>query len=107
MVGSRLDGFEQDAGIAEGEAAEDVIESVEHRLVGAPVDPQAEDAAVGAGEVEGLEIRREFGGSESIDGLLGVADEHRGDRGVAVEERRAEPRPLDLIGVLEVLDHDV
>ena len=101
-----LDRFEEDIGGTELLSGEDRLDRGEHRGVGTPVGGQGPDDTAGAGGVgPGLEVRGELSPPESVDRLLGIADDHHRDR-TALEERGPEDVPLDTVGVLELVDHD-
>ena len=55
-------------------------------------------------EGAGVEVRRQLGGAEAVDGLLRITDQDDGDRVGTVEEGGAEDVPLDVVGVLELVD---
>ena len=96
-----LDLAVDDAGVAEPRAAEERVVGVEQALVAAPVRLQRRARAGGLG---GGEVRVDVRAAEGIDGLLGVADEH--ERPLAVAEGAVDDRPLDGVGVLELVDED-
>ena len=97
-----VDGVDGDVGVAELGAAEEPVESPHQRRVAAVVGVERAPVAGGAG---GLEVGRHVAAAEGVDRLLGVADEdHRRDAG----EGAVEDRPLDRVGVLELVDeHDL
>ena len=104
-----VDVVEGDAVVAEGGALEQQFERREVRGIGAPVG--GEPAQVGARGVGGVEVGVHVGAAEGVDGLLRIADEHQRRRraavvavGVACAEDGVEDRPLDRIGVLELVD---
>lgn len=113
VVVGRGDRLELDVVRAEGHAREQRLGGPEHGRVGAPVDPQAGQAS--AGGMGGLDIGVNVGTAEGVDGLLGIADQHeRGGRDAvplsgiglpnALPEDVVEDRPLNGIGVLELVD---
>ncbi len=88
-----------DAGVAEAGTVEQHVVGVEQALIAAPVDLER---ALSAGHPRRLQVGVDVGTPEGVDGLLGVADQHKG-RIRARPEGPAHDVPLDGIGVLELV----
>ena len=95
-----LDILHHDRGITELGAAQHHLQPVQQRGVAAPVGGQR---LLLARRLRRLQIRHDVAAAKRIDGLLRIADQdHRG----VPAERAVDHLPLDLVGVLELVDHD-
>ncbi len=88
-----------DRWVAEGGVAEERVVGEDQVFVAAPVGRQRVHLLRGA---RGVEVRVHVGAAEGVDRLLGVADHH--ERAVVVAEGIGEDLPLQLVGVLELVD---
>ena len=87
--------------MAQRRAAQHRLQAVDEHLVAAPVDAQRVAGIGGAG---GPQIGVDVAAAETVDGLLGIADQ---DQRRMLAERAFEHLPLDGVGVLKLIDqHD-
>ncbi len=86
--------------VAEGGATDQRFQTVDQRLVAAPVDVQGTDLV---GLPNRVEVAVDVGAAERVDGLLGVADQ---DHRSVSRKGPAHDLPLDRVSVLELVDHD-
>ncbi len=95
-----LDVFHHDRGVTELGAAQHHLQPLQQRGVAAPVGGQR---LLLARRLRRFQVRHDVPAAKRIDGLLRITDQdHRG----VPAECAVDHLPLDLVGVLELVDHD-